>query len=574
MNKKYKWRRIAAFAVLILLVLALPLLAGWIADGRLLGGSGAVSTGYGLSEAGAQYPFALRLYQQSQTETGAPGGEHAEVFIEYSADGTPLLEAALRQFLADNGVGEVDDWQQMYTYIKPSQSYYALYSPTLRIYAVALCITGSGSATASAYSIAQSDLELYDIVARPEDVPTLPAVEAGSLAAPVTQQTPAQRELRPIGMTAVFGESGAWVLRDGEGHLSCALVYVDYATGGISLPFCTQTDCAHGGPDCAAFIPYPAQLVDVAGQPFLRWTDADSGDYMGCFLYPDAAARGPELVLPYTFADYAGGVTDGRYVWGSSEQQHLISLDLADGGRTVLLTADQLWAAAWPDVPRGESRVEYTVWGADANGRLLLTFSRYVGEKERPEGAVGDYRVFEKKLFAYDIEQNTLTGPIWQHTGHFAMTPQQWGDALLLVDHAQDAVYRMDSITGAVEEIARDIGLGSDQYHRLMGDWLVWENPLEEAPGQPFRWRRSACNLATGEMRSPPLTTYHKEEQVPLGIACSDGEWAYVNYESVPVTITETVYGNPHSFLSEQAHYGFMRVEDLLGDELKVYPVG
>ena len=85
-------------------------------------------------------------------------------------------------------------------------------------------------------------------------------------------------------------------------------------------------------------------------------------------------------------------------------------------------------------------------------------------------------------------------------------------------------------------------------------------------------WRRFAVDAADGSTQELTLATLKKGSIRPIDIMDAGQEVLCVAHEIVAVTVNETVYGKPNSFVSDEIHYGFIPKADFFADLFTVTP--
>ncbi len=577
--RKEKKRLLLWAAVLLcaLLMLALPFAVGRFREWRLLNGGVTLegAEDFALSAVGEQYPFAVELYER------ALKGEGEDELVAITAEAPILSEEALQpyleRYLEECGVLQAADWRQVWPKTREGRLVLAWYSPELQLYAGAAAVAEGDTVSCTAASIAYSELAVYGISETPQDPLPLDPTEGLSMdasgAAEPLQAQAADWRLCRYANKAVLWEEQAWTMHydaDGRGWL----YRLDYATG-KSTPACTVEGCRHEATTCGAcFDVLRPILVDLGDRLLVSWYDGFTADsYIksyACLLDPISGQRSPQIYLDR--ADlYNAFAANGKELLLVDFEGALRWMDLEGGWKKSLRTTGELAEAAFGE----EALSGYSFFGiVDAqDGELLLELSRPVGADAVAEDGRQRGAVHECCLLRYDIESDTLQEVFrWQDSERLDVWYVQDG-VLWRVDGAQGVLHRTALDTGRTESRPVD-GLEDAIYLGI--ETVVAGRPVlgvtEQKNGAEQR-RRFLYDPQTQTLQENTMYTFKKGAESPMDLMDHNEDWLCVVHEVVPVTITETVYGKPNSFVSDEFHYGFIKVEDLLANERNVIPL-
>lgn len=556
-------------------LLALPFAAGTLREKALYTQGVDLSGAFDLSEEGKKYPFAVSLYERALE--GDLEGDSIWLTAEESIAEEAVLLPYLDAYLEQNGVAQAQDWMQVWPVTTETRIVTAKYSPALRLYASAVVNKDGTNVGCTAVSIAYSELELYDISLQPRE--PLPAdltqglsMSVESIAGTLEAVEPAAWRLVRMANKAVLWEECAWtMLSDEQGR--GWLYRVDYANGSHT-PACTLADCSHDTAACAACFdvlrPYIADLGDTL---LVFWYDGYTPEgYVktyACMVEPFSGKRSERVIIGKgdLFNAFA---TNGRELLFTTYDGQLRWMDLKGGWEKTLLKKPEVIREAFGDTVDPE----YSYWFiADAN-EDALTF--YLTRTMQEDSVAADGReegnIYELCLLRYEIAQEKL----W--TMHRAACSQRLGtwavadDALWMV-HASTGVIMRTDLPGCETQRWPVKGLETASYVGLDGvidGKPVFNASYPEENGE--RRQRYVFDPEMQELRELTLSVLKKGAMSPMGIMDEGDALLCVEHEIVAVTVTETVYGKPNSFVSDEIHYGFIPKEDFFADLFTVTP--
>lgn len=560
------------------LLLALPFLTGVLSESMLLRkGFLLESSPTGLSDEGAQYPFAVQMYEQALA--GDADGEFFHMTAEGRLTQEEQLLPYLEEYLSQNGVREAPDWRQVWPVTREGHLVQAWYSPALRLY-VSVMVTVPSDETAqtevygSVASIAQSDLAAYGISDAPQAVIPLDpsanlSMDAAGSADPLQMTSTAWRLCRLADQVALW-EDCAWSMRsdaDGRGWL----YRVEYDTG-VFTPACTLAECTHDIPLCeACFDVLRPDITDLGSQLLVSWYDGTTSEgYMNtcvCLVDPVSGQRSPQVTLGKGDL-YNAFAANGKELLYATCDGRLRWMDLDGGWEKTLLKNETVIKAAFGD----SADPSYTYWkivDADAQSLTLHT-SRWLQEDVMTADGRRAGDAMEHCLLRYDIAAETLSELYrWQDCNVL----QAWAvnDGLLWKIDAQNG--EIVCVTLAENKTQRWPVTGLETAVYVALDPFVGGRPvLAVLYPEKENTVRFVFDGDTHTLRRLSMTAFMKGSDRPVSYSDSGAGRVCIAHEVVQVTITETVYGAPESWVSDEIHYGFITAEDFLADHKNVVP--
>ncbi|MBQ8612388.1 MAG: hypothetical protein IJ412_11880 [Oscillospiraceae bacterium] len=574
-GKKRRFYLMGAVVLCAALLLALPFAAGSIREQVLYARGIELSDDFELSEEGRKYPFAVELYERALE--GDLEGDFVSLTAQAPITAEEELSVYLDEYLQQNGVTQAQDWMQVWPVRTQTRIVTAKYSPSLRLYASAVATLESDSVSCTAVSIAYSELEIYDISLQPrQPLPSDPAeglsMNAESAAGVLQEMAAAEwKPVRPANK-AVLWEECAWTMhRDADGR--GWLYRVDYATGRYT-PACALPECSHDTAACAAcFDVLNPTITDLGDTLLVAWYDGTSQDgYMkryACMVEPFGGQRSPQVLLGKADIDNTFAA-NGRELLFATYDGRLRWMDLDGGWEKTLVKPEQIVQAAFGDAVDPA----YTYWfieDADA-GSLTLSLRRVLADEAFTDTGRALGHIYELVLLRYDIAAGTLSE---LYRGQLNARLDAW-------DVQAGSLWRVDGVNGIFGKTV--LTTGETQVWTAPGTDTAFSLGLEAVidgkavyytvsnDGTGEIWRRFAVDADDGSTQELTLATLKKGSIRPIDIMDAGQEVLCVAHEIVAVTVNETVYGKPNSFVSDEIHYGFIPKTDFFADLFTVTP--
>lgn len=573
--KKRRFYLLGAVVLCAALLLALPFAAGSIREQVLYARGIELSDDFELSEEGRKYPFAVELYERALE--GDLEGDFVSLTAQAPITTEEELSVYLDEYLQQNGVAQVQDWMQVWPVRTQTRIVTAKYSPSLRLYASAVATLESDSISCTAVSIAYSELEIYDISLQPrQPLPSDPAegLSMNAESAAGVLQEMAAAEWKPVhpANKAVLWEECAWTMhRDADGR--GWLYRVDYATGRYT-PACALPECSHDTAACAAcFDVLNPAVTDLGDTLLVTWYDGTSQDgYMkryACMVEPFGGQRSPQVLLGKADIDNTFAA-NGRELLFATYDGRLRWMDLDGGWEKTLVKPEQIVQTAFGDA----ADPAYTYWfieDADA-GSLTLSLRRVLADEAFTDTGRALGHIYELVLLRYDIAAGTLSE---LYRGQLNARLDAW-------DVQAGSLWRVDGVNGILGKTV--LATGETQVWTAPGTDTAFSLGLEAVidgkavyytvsnDGTEEVWRRFAVDAADGSTQELTLATLKKGSIRPIDIMDAGQEVLCVAHEIVAVTVNETVYGKPNSFVSDEIHYGFIPKADFFADLFTVTP--